>query len=352
MAQNLNDKLAPKQPAEKSDAEKARDAATQDAIARAGEDAKARDEKIEANREATARALRGEKAENATETVITDKTDVPDSEKTGTRAFSSSTVGADDSNPRVVSDTAAESSTLTRNQLDQPFGRGPSPQDFVGAAADNERIDREISTARNSTGDKGEVQYFYTDFSGLGFGAGLKGDTRVKFQGRVLATSDPVVIKYIEENFLDKGTQFRVKKIDEGEYRNHRTHGDVVPTRRTIEELDKRDIRVKPNARALTARAPRTDANPEVLEPEIGNAQQDHFTQADLIIGQERPGTSTGNIQLGRNKQELAAAAGESPAVDARADQRKPDATNAPTTGSTKAGMTDSLDVRAPTPKK
>lgn len=292
----------------------------------ARKDAEASAEKARLNAEAQRKITAGEKQEGETETVVNANTDVPDSEKTGAIMPSSTTVGADDANPNLVSDTAAESSTLSRNAMDTPFGRGSSVQDHVPSA--DRASDREISKARGSTGEDKDVKYYRTGFSGMGFGVGPKGDKRVRFNGRVLVTSDPEVIEYIEQNFLNKGINYRVEEISEDDYREHRSHGDVVATDIRMEDVDSDKIRIRQNSRALTARMPRTDKHPDVMgAPEIGNAQQDHFTQADRIIEQERPGTSTGNIQLQRNKAELAAAAGASPAVDARANQPAPEST-------------------------
>lgn len=296
------------------------------------EDAKVAADKVQQNKEAQEKIAKGEKQANETEVIVTDETDVPDNQKTGRVAPS---LGADDQRPNN-SDTAAESSTLTKNAMDATFGRGPSPQDRLPSDV----ADRSISGAASATGDSdnAKVRFFYTDFHGMSFRAGPKGDNRVTFDGRVLVTADEEAIKYIEENFLDKGTRFRITEISEDEYRERRSHGDVVATHTTMfDPRDKDKVVLQPRT-AVTARKPRTDADPRVQGlPETGNAQQDHFTQGEKLIAEERPGTSTGNVQLQRNKAELDAVAGKGVASDSKANPPPPAA---------QTGMVNSLTMQ------
>lgn len=263
--------------------------------------------------------------QQTTQVTITTLSEHPDDQKIGNVMPSSTRVGADDSNPRVTSDTAAESSTLTRNQQDTVLGRGPSPQDQLPSQVGREAIDREIAAAKTAQGDEdAEVRYFYSDYPNMGIQAGRRGTKRAVFRGRVLATSDPEIIKHIEENHLDKGRQFRIREISEDEYRENREGGYEAPTITTLRDVRMMGQKRELVAAALQARAPRTDANPAVMEPETGNAQQDHFTQAALLIGQERPETSTGNVQLQRNQQTLNELRGAPPKPDAQANAPAP----------------------------
>lgn len=260
----------------------------------------------------------------------------------GTNQDGKDTLGT--SKAPVPRDPAAEASQLTVNQLTGDLSAGPAgiPRPVVGPGS--AMVAEDAATA-------GPTKYYRSSIPTFNFR--FANGQRAQFSNYWLVTNDANVQFYVERRLMTvPNTSIKIEEGTEADYnRDRNLYGVVQPVIEPLpvqEELDARTFRQT----ALQAKAPRTADNPDVIEPEVGNAQQDHFTnfrrtQTDDL---NRPVVDDriGPTEAQRSVQERNAIGGAAPSVDVRANAPNPMAARGGVTTGMQSSVGASSAPRAP----
>lgn len=220
----------------------------------------------------------------------------------------------------VPTDAAAESSTLTVNEMLATKSAGPATNAPVVVEPGSAMVTKEHKDSTDTKYYRSSVPTFNFRFA--------KG-RRARFSHYWLKTNDSTVQDYVESNLMHM-ENIRVHEGTKEEYEHEKTlYGDpnVIVNAQPLPNQSRLDAR-RVREIALSAKAPRTDANPGLMEPETGNAQQDHFTQFKQVQTDDlrRPVVDDrlGPTERQRAVQERNATGGGLPAVDTKANTPLP----------------------------
>lgn len=268
--------------------------------------------------------------------------------------------GADDVRSQMVSDAAAESSTLTANASMDPNagthqipGDALTPEDIelaevilaqrFGGTRENvykelqrRKMERQIAqdARRGEITGEGPKVYFRSSIPAFAFRPGR--GVRLQFENHFFATDNPAVIYYIRTQLMNvRNSPVVITESSESDMQKERTivQQPVIEPLPGSEGLD--NIRLQ--RAALFTKAPRTDANPDPIIPETGNGPRDQLSSVQVVStpAEVRAAVSAHQedvVQQRRNAAEFAAAQGDGVAADALA--------NAGTRGGATAGAT------------
>lgn len=221
---------------------------------------------------------------------------------------------------QVPADAAAESSQLTVNEMIGARAAGPAgiPAQNVqpGSVMVPDDSPRAVAT-----------KYYRSSLPSINFRYGR--GQRARFERYWMKTNNADVQFYIEHQLMyQPNAQLQITEGTEQEYNESRNiYGRVDPVIEPLPdqgELDKRRVRQQ----ALHAKATRTDANPDLVEPETGVAQQDHFSQFQQVqtddLNNPVVDDRVGPTEAQRAVQERNAIGGGVPAKDSKADAPNP----------------------------